>query len=262
MPTTAEAISLPFDEAIAFFKGKTRVGTEHWTDVWRTAHSHAFMVAGAATDALLEDFQKSITKALEQGTTLAEFRRDFDDIVQRHGWSHTGAPGWRSRIIYETNLATAYSAGRYAQMTDPDVLETYPYWQYQHSGSSHPRLQHLAWNGLTLRADDPFWESHYPPNGWRCGCSARPVGEAGLRRMGKSGPDTAPPLETRPWRNPHTGTVHEVPVGIDPGFDYNPGKAWQEGADALPVKSPGWRPLGPPPPVQEPPDDDNEGDEE
>lgn len=238
MPSTAAAIGLPFDEAIDFFKQKTRIPTKGWTDVWRTAHSHGFMVAGATTDALLSDFQDAIKKALTDGTTLAEFRRDFDGIVAKHGWDYHGSPGWRSRIIYETNLSTAYSAGRYAQLTDPDMLDAFPYWRYQHSGSNHPRLQHLAWDGLTLRADDPFWDSHYPPNGWRCGCRVVPVSARGLERMGKSKPDTAPPIATRPWRNPSTGTVHHVPEGIDPGFDYNPGKAWQAGGRAIPTEAP------------------------
>jgi hypothetical protein len=238
-----EGISLPFNEAIDFFRQKARVPTDHWTDVWRTAHSHSFMVAGAASDALLADFQKEISRALRDGTTLADFRKSFDDIVDRHGWSYNGTPGWRSRIIYETNLSTAYSAGRYDQLTQPDTLKAFPYWTYIHSGSRHPRLQHLAWNGLTLRADDPFWDTHYPPNGWRCGCRASATSRGGLGRMGKDGPDTAPPIEYRDWVNPRNGTVHKVPAGIDPGFDYNPGKAWKQGADALPVKASPLRPL-------------------
>jgi len=244
MPSTPSAISLPFEEAIDFFRQKLRMPTSHWTDVWRAAHSRAFMVAGAANDALLSDFQEAIQKALDQGTTLAEFRKDFDKIVETHGWAYNGTPGWRSRIIYETNLSTAYSAGRYAQMTEPETLATFPFWEYIHSGSRHPRLQHLAWNGLTLRADDPFWATHYPPNGWRCGCRAAPVSDRGLARMGKSGPDTAPPIQMREWRNPRTGVVHQVPLGIDPGFDYNPGLAWQQGAKSIPVKSPDWKPVG------------------
>ena len=248
MTTFEQAIDLPFQEAIDFFRGKVRMPTDHWTDVWKEAHSHAFMVAGAATDDLLADFQEAIAKALEQGTTLETFRKDFDAIVERHGWNYNGTPGWRSRVIYETNLSTAYSAGRYAQLTDEDTLTAFPYWTYFHGDSAHPRPQHLAWNGMTLRADDPFWNSHYAPNGWGCKCSVRPTSEAGLGRMGKSGPDTAPPLEMREWRNPKTGAIHQVPVGIDAGFDYNPGKAWQEGK--LPVRSPGWRPVGPDPAVQ------------
>lgn len=246
-----EGISLPFEEAIAFFRQKARVPTAHWDDVWRTAHAHSFMVAGAATDALLEDFQQEIKKALEDGTTLADFRKAFDSIVEKHGWDYNGTPGWRSKIIYETNLSTAYSAGRYAQLTEKDTLQAFPYWTYIHSGSSHPRVQHLAWNGLTLKADDPFWDSHYPPNGWHCGCRVSPTSGAGLGRMGKAAPDTAPPLETRTWVS-RGGVRHQVPVGISPGFDYNVGKAWKEGADALPVKGPNWRPIGPNPDVELP----------
>lgn len=250
MPTDVEAIDLPFEEAIAFFRQKARVPTEHWTDVWRIAHAQGFMVAGAATDELLDDFQQSLRKALEQGTTLQTFRSDFDAIVEKHGWSYTGTPGWRSSIIYDTNLSTAYSAGRYAQLTEPETLEAFPYWTYLHGDSQRPRPQHLAWNGLTLRADDPFWNSHYPPNGWRCSCRVAPTSEAELGRMGKSGPDAAPPIVMRNWTNPHTGAVHQVPIGIDPGFDYNVGKAWKDGGRGLRVRSPDWRPEGDDPPVQ------------
>lgn len=262
MTTIEQAIELPFQEAIDFFRQKTRIPTAHWTNVWRTAHARGFMVAGAGTDALLKDFQDAIRKGLEQGTTLATFRQDFDGIVERHGWDFNGTPGWRSRIIYETNLSMAFSAGRYAQLTEPETLKAFPYWTYIHSGSSHPRLQHLAWNGLTLRADDPFWHSHYPPNGWRCGCRVSPTSGHDLQRMGKSGPDPSPPIEMREWRNPRTGAVHQVPVGIDPGFDYNVGKAWQDGAKALPVRGPNWRPVGDDPPIDVPEGGDPSADDE
>ncbi len=226
MTTDVEAIDLPFQEAIDFFRQKTRIPTQRWTDVMAEAHSRSFMVAGASTDDLLADFQAEIQKALETGSTLAEFRGRFDDIVAKHGWQHTGTPGWRSRIIYETNLSTAYSTGRYAQQSDPDVKDVFPFWTYVHSGSRHPRLNHLSWNGTTLSADDPWWKTHYPPNGWRCGCRVSITSRRGLQRMGKSGPDQAPPLEAAPWRNPSTGETRMVPKGIDPGFDYNPGEAW------------------------------------
>ena len=240
MPATSDALKLPFNDAIGFFRQKVNVPTARWSDMMREAHSRAFTVAGATSEALLADFRAAIDKAISEGTTLAEFRKDFDAIVEKHGWSYNGTPGWRSRVIYETNLSTAYSAGRYAQMSDPDVLRVFPYWEYRHGGSIHPRLQHLAWDGLVLRADDPFWASHYPPNGWRCSCYAVSVSEGGLRAMGKSGPDTAPPIQYRAWRNPSTGEVTQVPVGIDPGFDYNPGMAWKQGT-RMPTHAPALR---------------------
>ncbi len=240
--STLEAVSLPPAEAIAFLRGKTNTTSQRWTDVWNEAHTRSFMVAGAATQAIVQDFRDAVAKAIEQGTSLAEFRKDFDRIVETHGWEYNGTPGWRSSIIYETNLSTAYSAGRYAQMTEPDTLRVYPYWQYMHTSSAHPRPQHLAWVGTTLRADDSWWSTHYPPNGWRCKCSVRPVSEAGLRRQGKRGPDEAPPVDLRPWRSRDGKIVTEVPYGIDPGFGYNPGKAWQEG---LPPPATPRSPLSP-----------------
>lgn len=216
--------NLDFAEAILFFLGKIAIPTAHWTDVWRDGHDTAFMVAGADHAAIVQDFHEAVAKAIVDGTTLAEFRRDFDVIVARYGWDYHGTRGWRSRLIFETNLNSAYQAGRYAQLTDPDFQAVYPYWEYDHSELvEDPRPEHVAWDGLVLRADDPWWQSHYPPNGWGCRCRVRPRSERQLRRQGKRGPDSAPPTKTHEWIDPATGQVHQVPEGIDPGWDYAPG---------------------------------------
>ncbi|ARQ59196.1 UNVERIFIED_ORG: uncharacterized DUF497 family protein [Rhizobium etli] len=219
MASTLSAIDLPFDEAIDFFRQKVSTPTESWRDVWDAAHSKMFMVAGANSKALVDDFKGAIAKALEQGTTLDDFRKDFDAIVKTHGWSYKGERGWRTKTIFETNLRTAYAAGRYAQMSEPDTLASFPYWQYHHSGAVHPRQQHKAWDGRCLAADDPFWKTAYPPNGFGCGCFVTPVSRPGLRRLGKAGPDRAPDLD-------QLGT--DQPLGVDPSFAYNPGRAWLE----------------------------------
>lgn len=240
--STVRAIDLPFDEAIDFLRKKTNVTSEGWTDVLGAANATSFTVAGAGTQALVGDFRKEVAKALTAGTSLGDFRKEFDAIVERYGWEHNGSPGWRARVIFETNLSTAYAAGRFAQMTEPETLAAYPYWQYVHSGAAHPRKQHQAWDGLTLRADDPFWETHYPPNGWGCGCRVRPVSARRLQRMGKSGPDTAPAIARRDVVDRRTGEVHSVPEGIDLGWDYNVGRA----AGAGPVQMPANATLRPP----------------
>lgn len=104
MTGTVSALDLPFDEAINFFRQKINIKTQVWTDVYAAAHSRAFMVAGAATDALLDDFRREIQKALEEGTTIEEFRQSFDAIVEKHGWDYRGKRNWRTRIIFDTNL--------------------------------------------------------------------------------------------------------------------------------------------------------------
>ncbi|MDA8170307.1 MAG: phage minor head protein [Nitrospiraceae bacterium] len=164
--TEAYPLSLPFDEAIKFFRQKINLSSKDWTEIWEAMHTRAFTVAGAMRDDLLHDLRDAIDKALAQGTTIEDFRQSFDQTVHKYGWDYKGARGWRTGVIFDTNLRTAYAAGHYQQMTQPEVLRERPYWQYIGGLSEHPRPLHLEWSGTILRADDPWWNTHYPPNGW------------------------------------------------------------------------------------------------
>ena len=215
--------SLPFEEAIAFFRGKVNLPTATWLDIQKGMHARAFVVAGAMQIRLLEDFRAAVTSAIAKGTTLQAFRQQFDRIVKRHGWSYNGSRGWRSRVIYDTNLRTAYQAGRYKQLSDPQALKARPYWRYKHDDLVlRPRQQHLALNGLVLRHDDPFWATHYPPNGWGCKCKVFAESAASLKRK-KLSVSASP--EIRRVARQLGDRIVQVPEGIDPGWDYNVGEA-------------------------------------
>lgn len=224
-----------FDPAIEFFRNKIRLPTDGWTDIWQEHHSHAAVVAGANHEAILNDLLNAVFQAKwgDSGGGYDEFKQRFPEIAAQHGWSYNGAPGWRSKIIYDTNITQAYNAGRWAQMVA--LKEFRPYLQYRHTSIEHPRLAHKAWDGLILSADDPWWNTHAPQNGWHCKCRVDSLSRFEAKQMwdkaGKTGPDTAPPIE---WEDRVVGkrsgnprTVR-VPKGIDPGFAYNPGKAWLE----------------------------------
>lgn len=226
MPTAPLNIGFgtPWADQIDFLRQKLRLPTERWDDIQRSAHDRAFMVAGVAKADLLADLQGAVTRAAEMGMGVAQFQREFLAIVAKHGWTGWTGEGsaageaWRARIIYQTNMANSYAAGRYRQLTDPDYLRLRPYWRYIHSdGVAHPRPQHLAWHGLTLPHDHPFWQTHFAPNGWGCECRitsvSRKEGEASARAgLGE------PPAS---WDaiDPKTGAM----LGIDKGFDYAPG---------------------------------------
>lgn len=221
----AQPISLPFDEAINFFRQKLGIKSETWAALYAEEHDHAFTVAGVMRDDMLADFRLAIDQAIAEGTTYQAFLGEFDTIVARYGWSYNGTRGWRSRVIYDTNIRTAYQAGRHAQMTDPDVLKYRPNWMYQHGDSIRPRPLHLSWNGIVLPADDPWWQTHFTPNGWGCKCRVVPLSNRDLARLDKK-VGSAPDDGTFEWVNPATGEVRDIPRGIDPGWDYNPGKQW------------------------------------
>lgn len=130
------------------------------------------MVAGATKAELLADLAKAVDKAIAEGRSLEEFRSDFRSIVEKngwHGWTGEGTKkgkAWRTRVIYRTNMATTYAAGRRAQL----LAGNFAFWVYRHGGSREPRILHLGWNGLALPPDHEFWATHSPPNGWGCSC--------------------------------------------------------------------------------------------
>jgi hypothetical protein len=220
--------SLPFQQQIDYFRGKVDLPTRSWTDIYNAEHDYAFVVAGAVKRDLLTDLRGAVEKSIANGTTLEQFRKDFDQVVGKHGWQYNGGRGWRTNVIWETNLRQSYNAGREAQMADPELRKRRPYGVYRHGDSAHPRPMHLAWNGTTLPLDDAWWETHSPSCGWGCKCkkfmlSARDVERQGL----KIGP--APEVE---WEDrvigknsPEGPRTVRVPKGIDPGFEYAPGRS-------------------------------------
>ncbi|UTW12942.1 PBECR2 nuclease fold domain-containing protein [Marinobacterium rhizophilum] len=223
---TTDIGARPFDEAISYFSQKLGLPTTGWQDVYGAQHDHAFMVAGANRQAIVEGFASAIAAAIEQGETLAAFRERFDQLVASHGWDYKGSRGWRSRLIYETNVRQAYNAGREIQMADPAHRARFPYMEYRHSGAENYRPQHKAWDRLVLAADDPWWNLHSPSNGYGCKCKKLPVSKRELKRLGKTAPDTAPADEFREYVDKRTGEVRQIPLGIDPGFDHRPGESW------------------------------------
>lgn len=43
--------------------------------------------------------------------------------------------------------------------------------QYRTVGDDRVRQEHAALEGTTLPVEHPFWDTHYPPNGWNCRCN-------------------------------------------------------------------------------------------
>lgn len=268
MSGTVDALSLPPERAIAFFRQKVNLPTRSWDDLRHGAHARAWSVAGVQSADMLADIRAAMDRAFAQGTTYDQFRRDVGPLLADLGWADRG-PGyvaWRTRTVYETNMRTAYAAGRYAELTDPDVLALRPFWRYRHSRKKHFRKEHKDWDGLVLPATDDFWKTHFPPNGWGCGCYVQAVGERARAAAAAEGKDQAPSSGARPYRDPVTGEIHQLPAGIDPGWDYNVGQSWLHGtvppelAEPLrPFRGTGNQPTGqrpadlPPMPAPRPP---------
>jgi len=215
--------SLSFQEQIDFFRQKLNLPTEHYDDILGAAHDRAFIVAGAAKADLLNDLRGAVDKAIADGKSIQWFRKEFAGIVQNHGWEGwTGSDtkagrDWRTRVIYNTNITASYNAGRYAQLSHPDLLKNYPNWKYLHDDRvAHPRILHLSWNGVVLPYNHDWWKTHFAANGYGCHCRVTSAGPDEYN--GQPAPDDG--TYEKVDRN---GVVHTLPKGVDYGFDYKPG---------------------------------------
>jgi hypothetical protein len=124
------------------------------------------------------------------------------------------------------------SAGRWERIQAAKA--SHPYLRYVTRADERVRQSHRVWHNVTLPVDDPWWQTHYPPCGWRCRCRAVPMRRTDveqredLQRTPPEEPDVA-------WTHPKTGEVRMVPARIDPGFGYNVGEAaarWRGLVDA------------------------------
>ncbi len=223
-------------EALEYFRLRdVKVGFDY-RDVWLQEHAHAFTVAKAMEVEILMDIREALSKAIAEGRTLEQFRKDLTPLLQRRGWwgkkvmkdpltgkqvlAQLGSPR-RLRTIYRANLRAARAAGVWqrAQRTKWG----HPYFLYQLGPSKEHRKEHSDWAGTLLPVDDPWWNDHFPPNGWGCKCSVRQVSRREAERRG--GPTSRPARNPEERLNRRTGEVQIVDKGIDPAWASNPGRA-------------------------------------
>ncbi|MGO2349828.1 phage head morphogenesis protein [Pseudoalteromonas nigrifaciens] len=227
-----------FKEAISHFKDKIKLTSESYKDLQGLIHAKAFTVAGATQIEIINELYTAVDKAISDGETISDFRKRFDKIVDDHGWSYNGKRGWRTKVIYQNNKNTARAAGRWQQQER--IKQRRPYLLYLTAGDSKVRPAHSQWNYILLPVDHPFWDTHYPPNGYNCRCKVVSLNARDIARMGLT--VTKPEKVEMHLKNKFevvdhkTGEILEKYPGIDLGWDYNPGKAWL-GADIAAGKS-------------------------
>lgn len=247
------------EEAIAFFRAKGFAISFSWQDVFREEHVRAFTVAKAMSRDLLEDIRAAVDDAIANGTTFADFQRDLRPVLEARGWwgkqmmldpatgrhelAQLGSPR-RLRTIFDTNIRTAYQAGKWERIQR--TKRAFPYLEYSSVMDGRERPEHHAWDGVILPVDDPWWDTHYGPCDWNCRCTAVPRSQRMLDRMGRT-VDAAPPPANPPvaWTNNRTGETGITEKGIGKGWDYNVGKEYLRGLAPPPMpESFGGRDVG------------------
>jgi SPP1 gp7 family putative phage head morphogenesis protein len=185
-----------YDEALEWFLGRTILSDEERRRIPAEARSRAFWLAGVAQMDVVQDVFNDIDRALANGTPFDEFKAQVSDKLAR-AWGRDDPH--RVETIFRNAAQSSYNAGRWHQMTEPSVQRFRPFWQYDAILDSRVTPLCKTLDGTVLRADDPWWDTHYPPLHHRCRSSVRNLRQSEAERRGIS---PAPPQ-----------TEEEVPQG-------------------------------------------------
>lgn len=118
-----------------------------------------FVFSGLKTHAQLAEASKLLMTADGKIKSFSIFSNDVQSIKENYNQKYLDAE-------YQFAVSSAQSAGNWAGLTTDYDL------QYRTAGDDRVRDSHDKLRDVTLPQDDAFWISYYPPNGWRCRCTA------------------------------------------------------------------------------------------
>lgn len=206
---------MTFEEAVAYFKERVPVTASRFYQIAAEYRALAFTVSGYTKAQVLKKFYDELLAALEEGNSLAEFRENMNDFLEAEGYE--GITPYQAENIFRTNIQTAYNVGHYKRMTEPGVKALRPYWQYDAVNDSKTRPSHLAMDGRVFMADDPIWDTWFPPNGFKCRCTVKTLSKRQMEQRGLT-------VETEAPRAARLEDGRFVNILPDPQFDTNPAK--------------------------------------
>lgn len=218
---TVSLVPLPMKEAFEFWKNKVHLNPGEFAKLSDEAKLLAFGVSGIAKGDQLTTVFNALQKAIEQGTSFAKFKAECREIFERRGW--TGKRDWRVQNIFRTNIQTAYNSGQYKRQKE--MADTFPYLQYSAINDRRTRATHKAMDDMVFPIDHQFWNTWYPPNGYRCRCTTLSLTKRQVKRLGLKVETKDPTNMPISIPSPVTGAkLHVQQLLPDPGFSHHPGK--------------------------------------
>lgn len=153
------------DETYSTFKTAANKGITHEIpEVMRQAlEKNTFIFSGMKVyTSLKEAGSLSFTDKDGKAKPWNEFKKEADALNKKYNETYL-------RTEYDFATYSAQQADRWNQYQENS--DRYDL-QYRTAGDDKVRDSHAAMQGITLPADDPFWNNYFPPNGWNCRCEA------------------------------------------------------------------------------------------
>lgn len=131
----------------------------------RALDEDIYIFSALKTHAQLFEASRLLTTDDGKVKSFNQFSKDVASIQTNYNQTYLEAE-------YQFAVSSAQQAGNWA---DIEANKGRYNLQYRTAGDDKVRVSHQDLNGITLPVEDAFWNSYYPPNGWRCRCVAKEV---------------------------------------------------------------------------------------
>ena len=162
MATTTAAFDVQFIEAIAYALNRDVVlPDDYYEGMTPIQRQQAVSIAGLAQTEQIKHVMGLVNEQLVDGGTFADFQK-----AVKAGDIDVNLPKHRLDNIFRTNIQGAYGRGRWYQQQQNKAER--PYLMRDGINDIRQRPAHKALDGVVRHIDDPFWQKHYAPDGYRC----------------------------------------------------------------------------------------------
>lgn len=192
---TIRPLEIEAPELIAWVEEKDPVAINDWREIGADEYARAFTAARTAGYDIVSDLYQGFLNVMrEPGATSDDFVERMLPLLREKGWladRDQAQQASRLLLIFNTNLRTAQAVGQWQRVQR--IKSAMPYLRgftakdirVRHPPKS-PRSDHRAYEGILLPVDHPFWQSYFPPLGFRCRCGVQQLTRSQVVRKGLS----------------------------------------------------------------------------
>ena len=180
--------TFPNKAAADYIRGKAVADPKNFGKLPDQLKQRAFTAAGIEQLDVLRRLRNAVAK-LPEGANWDEVKKELAAEISPFVGSgdakfdHAAAKA-RAEFMLRTHGFQAYAVSRHQQQME--TADIFPYWKYVTVGDNRVRPGHAALDGKVLRADDPWWKTHYPPWEWGCRCIVESLDEEDAQAIGIS----------------------------------------------------------------------------
>lgn len=128
-----------------------------------------YRFSGAKTYQQLAEMNSFLVDQNGKIRSYNDFKKNVDKVHQKYNKNYLQAE-------YQTAKRAAQASRQWKGFEQNKDL--FPNLKYMTIDDDKVRLDHEKLHGVIKPVNDPFWDTHYPPNGWRCRCYVKPTNEA------------------------------------------------------------------------------------